>query len=66
MQWMLPVRILQEISVGDGCDMHTVSSLIASQGKIYAAMLMRICGQTDNSVWMGRRVRTVASEEMLQ
>ena len=75
MQWTLPVRILQEISVGDGCNMHAVSSLVASQGRIYAVMLMKICGQTDSSVWMGRRVRTVdrrgrvrtaTSEEMLQ
>ena len=44
MQWTLRVR---EISVGDGCDMHAVSSLVASQGRIYAVMWTRICGQTD-------------------
>lgn len=60
MQWTLHVRILQEISVGDGCDMHAVSSLVASQGRIYAVMWTRICGQTDSSVWMARRVRMVA------
>ncbi|XP_057198986.1 40S ribosomal protein S24 isoform X2 [Triplophysa rosa] len=60
MQWTLRVRILQEISVGDGCDMHAVSSLVASQGRIYAVMWTRICGQRDCSVWMARRVRTVA------
>lgn len=60
MQWTLRVRILQEISVGDGCDMHAVSSLVASQGRIYAVMWTRICGQTDSSVWMARRVRMVA------
>ncbi|XP_045562373.1 uncharacterized protein [Salmo salar] len=74
MHWTLHVRILQEISVGDGCDMHAVSSLVASQGRIYAVMWTRICGQTDSSVWMARRVRmvvrrgrvgTATSEELL-
>lgn len=65
MQWTLRVRILQEISVGDGCDMHAVSSLVASQGRIYAVMWTRICGQTESSMWMARRVRTATSEELL-
>ena len=65
MQWTLRVRILQEISVGDGCDMHAVSSLVASQGRIYAVVWTRIGGQTESSVWMARRVRTATSEELL-
>ena len=74
MQWTLHVITLQEISAGDGCDMHAGSSLVASQGRIYAAMWTRICGQTDSSMWMARRVRmmtrrgrvrTATSEEML-
>ena len=67
MQWTLRVRISQEISVGDGGDMHAVSSLVASQGRIYAVMWTRICGQTDSTVWMARRgrVRTATNEELL-
>ena len=57
MQWMLLVMISQEISVGDGCDMHAVSSLVASQGRIYVVMWIRVCGQTDSSAWMTRRRR---------
>ena len=74
MQWTLRVMILQEISAGDGCDMHAVSAFVASQGRIYTVMWTRICGQTDSSMWMARRVRmmarrgrvrTATSEEML-
>ena len=47
-QWTLRVRILQEISVGDGCDMHAVSSLVASQGSIY---------DVDENLWPDRQQR---------
>ncbi|XP_023814106.1 endoplasmic reticulum aminopeptidase 1-like [Oryzias latipes] len=60
MPWMLRVRMLQEISVGDGCHMYAVSSLVPSQGRKYAVMWTRICGQTDSRVWTASRVRTLA------
>lgn len=53
-------KTVKEISVGDGCDMHAVSSLVATQGRIYAVMWTRIWSHTDSSVWIARRVRTVA------
>jgi hypothetical protein len=50
MLWTQRVTTLQEINAGDGCGMHAVSSLVASQEKVSAVMWTRICGQTDNSV----------------
>jgi hypothetical protein len=54
MQWTLRVRILQEISVGDGCDMHAVSSLVALQG--------RICADADENLWPDRQQRVDGQE----
>lgn len=63
MLWQSHVEILQEISVGVGYGMHISFSLIASQGRIYTVMWTRIFVQADSSVWIVRRVRTMARKE---
>ena len=58
MQWMLAVRTSLVIGVGDGSDIHAASSHAASQGTSDATW-MKICGPTESSGWMARRMRMV-------
>ena len=59
MQWMLAVRTSLVISAGDGSDIHAASPHAASQGKTSDVMWMKICGPTESSGWMARRMRMV-------
>ena len=52
MQWTLRVKILQEISVGDGCDMHAVSSLTREN----------IRCDVDENLWPDRQQRVDGQE----
>ena len=61
-QWMLLVMMSQQISVGDGCSMHADFPPVAKQGRTSDVMSKKICGQTDRSARMSRRVRTTTSE----